>query len=200
MNDKLYKFDRKVRTSLQVCSIICVVLLIAATIDTPYKQTLSYALFAFGVVFVVLVIIRIALSPFVKSDEEEDFEKKVEYVLEQQKTHNKQTTNKDTILAEYSPLCNLSAVQEEKIKELLSKLPSSSSKHDAINLACISHYLTAMEQMEIIDLKDKHNLKLWVAQVTGKKVPNSSQFNEAIPSKTVNKIAVARKELKKILN
>ena len=41
---------------------------------------------------------------------------------------------------------------------------------------------------------------IWVAEVTGRQVPSSSQFNEAIPSKAATKVAAARKELETLLS
>lgn len=50
------------------------------------------------------------------------------------------------------------------------------------------------------ELRDKRRLRQWVAEVTGRQVPSSSQFNEAIPSKAATKVAAARKELETLLS
>ena len=190
--DILYKIDRRIRPILNIMSVICLLLLCSAAFDTPVKQILTKLLCFSAGIWLVLVVCRLVLSPFVKSDEEEEFEQKVDYILQQRQAGHIAGSN-------YNPLRELSPEQEEKIKELLRNLPENPMKPGHINLALVAQYLTALQQLGKADLKDKHHLRLWVEEVTGKKVPNSSQFNEAIPSQTVTKVSSARKELEDIL-
>lgn len=190
--DILYKIDRRIRPILDIMSVVCLLLLCSAAFDTPVKQILTKILFFSAGIWLVLVVCRLCLSPFVKSDEEEEFEQKVDYILQQRQAGQ-------TVSSNYNPLRELSPEQEEKIKELLRNLPENPMKPGHINLALIAQYLTALQQLGKADLKDKHHLRLWVEDVTGKKVPNSSQFNEAIPSQTRTKVLSARKELEDIL-
>ena len=190
--DILYKIDRRIRPILNIMSVICLLLLCSAAFDTPVKQILTKLLCFSAGIWLVLVVCRLCLSPFVKSDEEEEFEQKVDYILQQRQAGHIAGSN-------YNPLRELSPEQEEKIKELLRNLPENPMKPGHINLALVAQYLTAIQQLGKADLKDKHHLRLWVEEVTGKKVPNSSQFNEAIPSQTVTKVSSARKELEDIL-
>ena len=85
------------------------------------------------------------------------------------------------------------------MRQLLRDLPSHLKKPDAINMAMQAYYLTALEELGYADLIDKHSLRLWLAQITGKQVPDTSQFNDAIPSGAKTKIANARKKIEKIL-
>ena len=190
--DILYKIDRRIRPVLDIMSVICLLLLCSAAFDTPVKQILTKLLCFSAGIWLVLVVCRLCLSPFVKSDEEEEFEQKVDYILQQRQAGQTAGSN-------YNPLRELSPEQEEKIKELLRNLPENPMKPGHINLALVAQYLTALQQLGKADLKDKHHLRLWVEEVTGKKVPNSSQFNEAIPSQTRTKVLSARKELEDIL-
>ena len=190
--DILYKIDRRIRPVLDIMSVICLLLLCSAAFDTPVKQILTKLLCFSAGIWLVLVVCRMCLSPFVKSDEEEEFEQKVDYILQQRQAGQTAGSN-------YNPLRELSPEQEEKIKELLRNLPENPMKPGHINLALVAQYLTALQQLGKADLKDKHHLRLWVEEVTGKKVPNSSQFNEAIPSQTRTKVLSARKELEDIL-
>ncbi len=152
----------------------------------------TYAWYACGVVFAACIICRISLVPFVKSEEEEAFEQKVEYVLQNKLLKPAEPST-------YSPLCNLTQEQEEKVKLFLHDLPSHSAKTDHINMAFIAQYLTALEKMGKAKLTDKHNLRLWVAQITGKQVPPSSPFNDAIPCSVPSKVTKAQKELERLL-
>lgn len=190
--DILYKIDRRIRPVLDIMSVICLLLLCSAAFDTPVKQILTKLLCFSAGIWLMLVVCRLCLSPFVKSDEEEEFEQKVDYILQQRQAGHIAGSN-------YNPLRELSPEQEEMIKELLRNLPENPMKPGHINLALVAQYLTALQQLGKADLKDKHHLRLWVEEVTGKKVPNSSQFNEAIPSQTVTKVSSARKELEDIL-
>ena len=149
-----------------------------------------------GGVFAAAVLCRIFLAPFVKSEEEEDFEKKIAYVLSQKM---RPKDSKPSIPSDYSPLRNLSPEQEEKIIQLLRELPAHHTKPDQINLALIAQYLTALERLGKARITDKHALRLWVEQVTGKKTPDSNHFNEAIPSTTDSKVLAAQKEIERIL-
>lgn len=155
----------------------------------------KYLWWSLGGLACICVIGRIVLSPFVKSEEEEDFERKVNFIL-QQKTAKPQPFS---VLSDYSPLCNLLPEQEAQIITLLRNLPPNGNKPEAINLALVSQYLTALEQKGKIKLNDKHALRMWVERTTGKNVPSSSQFNEAIPSKTKSKITAALSEIERIL-
>lgn len=154
----------------------------------------KYAWIICGIMAVFCILCRVALSPFVKSEEQEEFEQKVEYVLQQKKIAKRQQVN-----ADYSPFLNLTSDQEMKIRQILHDLPANPNNPDSISLALVSQYLTALEKMGHLDMKDKYHLRLWIEQVTEKSAPSSSQFNEAIPSKTATKISQARKELERVL-
>lgn len=69
--NRLYKIDRTVRKVLNIVTVLFFVLLITAAFNTPWKQTLVYAFFSVGAVWALLIICRLYLSPFVKSEEEE---------------------------------------------------------------------------------------------------------------------------------
>lgn len=187
----LYKIDRTIKPVLEISTIAALILLVVAALDTPAKRILTYILYAVAAVWVIALLCRLVLSPFVKSDEEEDFEKKVEYILQKKQTAQ--------LAMPYSPLRNLSEKEEEQIKQLLHTLPEHAEKPGHINLALVSQYLTALEKLGKADLKDKRQLRNWIAEITGKQVPSSSQFNEAVPSQASSKVAAARKEIESIL-
>lgn len=185
--DILYKIDRACTVVLGIVSVVVIVLLVL----TAFNPFLKIAFFVSWAVWGLILIVKFCLMPFVKSEEEEEFENKVKYILEQKRLLNTETA--------YTPLCHVTPEEEEKIKQLLYDLPEHTEKPGHINLALIAQYLTALEKLGKADLKDKRLLRLWVAEVTEKKVPSPSQFNEAIPSTATNKIAAARKELEAIL-
>ena len=191
---RLYTIDRTIRTVLKITTVVCFVLLILAAFNTPWKRTIACVFFVTGAFWALLIVCRLCLSPFVKSDEEEEMEQKVEYIL------TKHHANEQQVMIEnYTPLCNLTDEQQERVKQLLRNQPSHTSKPDHINLSRIAKYLTALEQMGKANLTDKHNLRLWVAQVTGKNVPSSSQFNEAIPAKPKEKVLKMKQEIEKLI-
>ena len=197
LQNRLYSIDRGIRTIVGITAVIALLLMLVATLDTPIKQMLTYAFYGVGGLFAAMVLCRICLSPFVKSDEQEEFEQKIDYVLLQREKDKRQIPS---VSSDYSPLRNLSEKQEEKIKSVLRLLPVHSQKPDYINMAIVAQYLTAMEKLGIADLKDKHQLRLWVARVTEKQVPSASQFNEAIPSQTAAKVTAACRELETLLS
>ncbi len=195
---KLYTIDRTIRTIMRVCTVICFVTIIAIVLPTPYKQLCAYAFFTTLGIICLLAMVRVCLSWFVKSDEEEEFEQKTGYILKQVNAGFLQTESQPA-LDSYTPLCNLTPEQEEAVIGLLRRLPSNPRKTSYINLAFISQYLTALEKMGYADLTNKPSLRLWVNKVTGKDVPTSSEFNAAIPSTVPSKISNASKAIEKIL-
>ena len=194
--EKLYKIDRTIRSIMRVGFVISLILLVAASFQTPIKYILSILFFIVGGFSLFLLVCRIGLSPFVKSDEEEEFEQKVDYILQKRSLQKVQVSS---ILSEYSPFVNLSEAQEEKVKSLLAQLPSNSSNPEAINMAIVAYYLTALEQLGYVSLSNKQSLRLWVSQVTHKKVPDTSHFNEALPSTNRKEVAKIRHQLETLL-
>jgi len=192
--NRLYKIDRIVGKIFNIITVLFFVLLISAAFNTPWKQILVHIFFGVGAVWALLIIFRLCLSPFVKSEEEEEFEENVDYII---KKYNE--SKLQPVIEGYSPLRNLTTEQSERVKQLLRELPAHAEKPDHLNMASIAQHLTALEQLGKADLEDKRNLRSWVVHVTGKKVPSSSQFNEAIPSQAVTKVNNARKKIERIL-
>lgn len=181
--DKLYRIDRVMRTILGVVSVLVLVFLVVAAFETPLQKFCITAFWTCAGVWAFFLICRIILSPFVKSDEEEELEQKIQEIIQK----NAEQPQKD-----YTPLRGLSQEQEIQVKHILKNLPDHPSKPGYINLALIARYLTALEQLEMADFEDKHALRLWVQQVTGKKAPSASQFNEAIPNTNRKEVAKVR--------
>jgi len=197
-HDKLYTIDRTIRKAIHICAPTCFILLLIVAFNAPWKQLFVYALCVLAIICGMLILGRIILSPFVKSDEQEEFEQKIDYILEQK---SKQQKAQHTASIEgYTPLCNLTEEQIVQIKQILRALPANDKKPKSINLALVAQYMTALEKLGKANLTDKYHLRLWVEQITEKQAPLSSQFNEAIPSKATGKVLKAQKDLERILS
>lgn len=196
MNDStrhiLYKIDRTLGLVFGIVSVTTLVLLVLAAFYPACKIAFFITWAAWG----LILIARLCLSPFVKSEAEEEFEQQVEYILSHRSCESKPAVE----LGDYTPLVNLSDEQQQQVIEYLRHLPENTNKPGAINLALVAHYLTALQKMGLADLTDKSRLRLWVAQTTGKEVPSTSQFNEAVPGKANAKIAAAKAELEHLLH
>ena len=190
----LYRIDRCVRSVLHGVTVVLFVLLILATLNTPWKRTIACIFFAVGSVWAVLILCRLCLSPFVKSDEQEQMEEQVEYII--RKHHAAET---QALIEDYSPLRELPPDQQQRVKQLLRDLPPHPDKPGHINLAAVAQHLTALQQAGKADITDKHNLRLWVAKVTGRQVPPPGQFNEALPSTNKRKVAAAKKSIEQAI-
>lgn len=191
---RLYTIDRTVRTIMHICCAVWFVLLFAVVLPTPYRKLFSCGFFvAFGI-FILLAVVRVCFSRFVKSDEEEQMEEQVEYILQK---HHKDLLQ--SVQDDYSPLCNLTPEQEERIKLLLHDLPSNPKKTDYIYLSHIANHLKALEQMDKARLNNVYALQSWVERVVSKRTPDYRQFNEAIQNATDSKVAKAREMIKRIL-
>ena len=184
----LYRIDR---TALRVLYFTVAAMMILAALWFIAGIGSRYAWIVLGSIAVVCIVCRICLSPFVKSEEQEALEQKVDYILAQRK---------EFPAAAYNPLRNMTPEQEEQIKLVLRDLPSNSSDPEAINMAVMAQYLTALDQMDKINLTDLSRLRLWVAETTGKNVPASGHFNHALPSTYDKKIAIAKAKLERILS
>ena len=66
------------------------------SINTTLRQIIKLIAIAMFVTFLIAVCIRLLLSPFVKPDEEADFERKVDYVLEHRKRQKEPAPSKAT--------------------------------------------------------------------------------------------------------
>lgn len=168
-------------------------LLILGVVDTPWKQIFAFAFFAVGAVWILLIVCRLCFNPFVKSDEEEEMEEKMEYIL---KKNHAETLR---AVPDYSPLCNLTPEQEERVKALLRELPTMDNKPDRVYMAYIAQYLTALEKLGRANLGNRYALQSWVEQVTGKRTPDYNHFNAAIPCKSEKKVAQAREKIETLL-
>lgn len=196
LSGRIYTIDRSIRTAIRIVVPICFLLLIGASFDLPCKRILTNALVVAAIICGVLILCRICLSPFVKSDEQEEFEEKLDYVLAQRKeSQHSQTAASEA----YSPLQNLSQEQEKKVKQLLRSLPANERKPEAIKLALVVQYLKALENMNKANLSDLYRLRIWVISITEKEVPDSSQFNEAVRECATSKVSKAQKDLARIL-
>lgn len=190
--DVLYRIDRTARTVLYVVTCVLFLLLVLACFGVSYRWLWG----VFGGLFAACVLCRMCLSPFVKSEEEEEFEQKVAYILEQKAAKSKPL---EPINETYSPLRELSDEQEKQVIQLLHDLPAHPNKPESINLALVARYLTALDQLGKINLTNKGALRAWVARITEKEVPNSSQFNEALPNTNRSEVAKIRRELERSL-
>ena len=191
--NRLYKIDRTVRNVLNIVTVLFFVLLIAAAFNTPWKQTLVYAFFSVGAVWALLIICRLCLSPFVKSEEEEELEEKVEYVLKNKYPETLRAAQ------DYSPLCNLTPEQEERVKKLLHDLPSNPNKSDYVYMSYIANYLTALKELGKANLNNVYALQPWIENVTCKRTPDFGHFNEALTNTTDSKVAKAREKIEHLL-
>lgn len=184
----LYRIDR---TALRVLYFAVAVMMILAALWFIAGIGSRYAWIILCSIATICIVCRICLSPFVKSEEQEAFEQKVEYILAQRK---------ESPAVVYNPLRNMTPEQEEQVKHVLRDLPSNTSDPEAINMAVMAQYLTALDQMDKINLTDLSRLRLWVAETTGKNVPASGHFNHALPSTYDKKIAIAKAKLERILS
>ena len=205
--DNLIKTDRAVKLVLETSAVvlfaILLLCLVCALIFNNFAsipaQTIAsirtigrFSAIIVLCIFLLAVVVRIILSPFVKSDEETEFEAKVNYILGKKSASRKQPQQADEI---FSPLINLTPEQENAICDLLKQLPSNINKPNQINMAAVSHYLTALHSLDHLNDTDLNNLYTWVGKVTGKEMPSYNHFNEAYPSNTVKKVNTAKDKI-----
>ena len=186
----LYKIDR---IALRVLYFTVAAMFVLAALWFIASIASRYAWMFLGSIAGICIVGRICLSPFVKSEEEEEMEEKVAYILAKQKSESAEA-------GAYNPLRNMTPEQEEKVIQVLHDLPTNQSNPSAINMATMAQYLTALDQMDKIDLTDLSRLRYWIADLTGKEVPASGHFNHAIPSTYDKKIAIAKEKLARILS
>lgn len=165
----------------------------AQVIGNMYK----YLCISVLIVFLVGVVVRILLSPFVESDDETDFRQRVDYIL-QQKFKSKVYTDSLPASSHSSPLRNMTPEQEKEICRMIKEeLPSHPKDNSKINLASVAQFITALEELSYIDITDKRNLRCWVELTTGKNAHTSSAFNEAVPSGNHKKVNEWKEEIQK---
>ena len=188
---------------------------IPASVDVAVTTVFKVAVGVALCVFIVSVVVKMILSLFVKSDEESEYKAKVDYVLQQQTSATKQPCYADTCAnssadgdngahakkrvgqeAEVvSVLVGLSAEQEDVICRLLSELPAHINNPKKINMAEMSHYLTALRDLGYLNDNNMYDLYAWVEKITGRELPQYNHFNEAYPSTTIKKVNRAKEKI-----
>lgn len=207
--DKITYFDRIVRKATEVLGVLLFAMLLLwlvfrliARLDIVFTPSQNAALVYKNSALILLalffggVVLRLCLSPFVKSDEEEDFEVKAGYFLQKQAELKKKEHHNTPL---FSPLTNLTEEQETAVCDVLRNLPSHIDKTDYINMAIMAQYLVALNNLGYLDITDHSNLRRWVERTTGKEVPGISPFNEALSDANVKKVHLAETTIKKKL-
>lgn len=157
----------------------------------------KYIVCVFFVLFLLSATIVAIGSLWGKTEEEQEFEDKLNYILSKHTQANPYSL--PTPSADYQPLSNLSENKREQLIAYLRSLPASASKQGSINLALMAQHLVALSRMGFLDISDKPRLRRWVASITGKQVPSSSQFNEAITNVSMSKLLKAESDLRNLL-
>lgn len=157
----------------------------------------KYIVYIFFVLFLLSATIVAIGSLWGKTEEEQEFEDKLNYILSKHTQANPYSL--PTPSADYQPLSNLSENKREQLIAYLRSLPDSASKQGSINLALMAQHLVALSRMGFLDISDKPRLRRWVASITGKQVPSSSQFNEAITNVSMSKLLKAESDLRNLL-
>ena len=157
----------------------------------------KYIVYVFFVLFLLSATIVTIGSLWGKTEEEQEFEDKLNYILSKHTQANPYSL--PTPSADYQPLSNLSENKREQLIAYLRSLPDSASKQGSINLALMAQHLVALSRMGFLDISDKPRLRRWVASITGKQVPSSSQFNEAITNVSMSKLLKAESDLRNLL-
>lgn len=111
----LYRVDRFAALVLRIVVVLFVVLLVLACFGIENR----YAWYISGGLFALSVLCRIILSPFVKSEEEEEFEQQVEYILSKKSCEESKPSVTNT---DYTPLRNLNHSQEGLVKQHLFRM------------------------------------------------------------------------------
>ena len=190
---------------------------IPASVDVAVTTVFKVAVGVALCVFIVSVVVKMILSLFVKSDEESEYKAKVDYVLQQQTSattqpcyadadtcanlsadgdngaHAKKRVGQEAEVV--SVLVGLSAEQEDVICRLLRELPAHINNPKKINMAEMSHYLTALRDLGYLNDNNMYNLYAWVEKITGRELPQYNHFNEAYPSTTIKKVNRAKEKI-----
>ena len=150
----------------------------------------KYLALALFVVFFLLVILRAGLSLFLKETPDEE--------PVSDKEENATAIAKEAC-ADYSPLRGLNKKQEALVKEMLRQLPAHTRDFRSVNMAAVAQYLTALHQLGLMDIQDKHRLRQWVEQITLKSCPSASAFNEALSTANKQKVRKAKDAIEETL-
>lgn len=159
----------------------------------PVKSLLKYICILLFVLFLILIALRLCLSPFVPSQEEKDFEAKVDYILAKKKSQHVDSPARNAIVD--SPLSGLTLEQEQIVCSMLANLPSHDKYSDHINMAYVAQFLTALSELGYIRNENNYMLRAWVEKVTGKYVPEQGKFNEAYPSSNKKKVLAVKQRI-----
>lgn len=165
------------------------------TIHLIYK----YIVLSVFILFLLSAAVVAICTLWCKTDEEQLFEDKVNYILNKSTTPHRSTPPSSLLSPDYQPLKNICEDNQLRVVDYLRNLPDSATKQGSINLALMVQHLVALSKMGYLDISDKPRLRRWVASITGKQVPSSSQFNEAITNVSMSKLLKAESDLRNLL-
>lgn len=160
----------------------------------PWVYVLLKYLFwgSLGFFFFFAIIQYICEQFGVKSDDEIEEEERILQVIDMYDNRKNGTSKTGNIHENFNPLRKLDDKQQEIVLKIIANLPANPKKTNEIKLDLLAHYLTALYQLDYLDITDKVNLRLWAAKITGKNMPDTSHFNAAIPKKDSKKIDEAK--------
>ena len=188
------------KRAVKVCFIAWLVLLVLMII---VGKGFKYAMFgAFGLMLLFGLIQGICEKLGVKSDEEKEGEEWIRQVIDTyiDRKENGQSRNEEQV-GNYNPFVTEDEVLQNRIVDLLRKeIPESATKKNFIKNAVTAQYLVALSELGFISLADQNKLRLWVGEITGKKVPSVSQFNEAISIVSKPKVQQTKKHIVSIVS
>ena len=160
----------------------------------PWVYVLLKYLFwgSLGFFFFFAIIQYICEQFGVKSDDEIEEEERILQVIDMYDNRKNGISKTRNIHENFNPLRKLDDKQQEVVLKIIANLPANPKKTNEIKLDLLAHYLTALYQLDYLDITDKVNLRLWAAKITGKNMPDTSHFNAAIPKKDSKKIDEAK--------
>ncbi len=159
----------------------------------------KYIVLSVFILFLLSAAVVAICTLWCKTDEEQLFEDKVNYILNKSTTPHRSTSPSSLLSPDYQPLKNICEDNRLRVVDYLRNLPDSATKQGSINLALMVQHLVALSKMGYLDISDKPRLRQWISALTGKQVPSSSQFNEAFANVSISKVLKAESALRDIL-
>ena len=159
----------------------------------------KYIVLSVSILFLLSAAVVAICTLWCKTDEEQLFEDKVNYILNKSTMPHRSTSPSSLLSPDYQPLKNICEDKRLRVTDYLRNLPDSATKQGAINLALMVQHLVALSKMGYLDISDKPRLRQWISALTGKQVPSSSQFNEAFANVSISKVLKAESALRDIL-
>ena len=181
----------------------CIRGLILIVLIVMFLKPDNWIWWVLGALLLIAILLNVVSAHWATDEEKEEFKRAVKEAVQEAAEQEHVALPILPAQAVYDPFTDsVTEEQKQAILQLLHDLPSHKEKREEINMSTVSHYLTALIELEFISKSksaNKNELRTWVEKATGKQAPEQYRFNDAFPSTYKQGVKRAKDKIKQVL-